>query len=372
MISIRQSPLLAFLRSEGPSSRHPSRRRVRARKAPRPSRTLLVASTGGHLAELHRLRTRLDGLAGEALWVTFDTEQSRSLLAGEEVFFVPMTAPRDYRNVIGNFRSSWRILRRYRVDMIVSTGSGIALSFFPLAWLAGASCHFIETAARRNGPSLTGRLIGALPGVRRYTQCADWAGRRWVYRGSLFDGFSCIEPTEVDGRAPAKVVVTLGTMRQSFAAALNPLVSVLADDPAYDVKWQVGHTPTDGLNIEGHVSVDPQQLQAWMADADLVIAHAGMGSTLDALEAGRRPLLIPRAECRGEHIDDHQGEIAAELAERGLALVTNPGEISSHDVRRALGGRVQQAEASSQDRFHLDTGPAGPLGRLRRFLRTRA
>lgn len=318
---------------------------------------MLVASTGGHLAELHRLRHRIDGLRGPVLWITFDSEQSRELLAGEEVIFVPLTGPRDYRNVFGNMSIAWRVLRTYRVSMIVSTGSAIALSFFPLAWLFGASCHFIETAARRHGPSLTGRIVGLPPGVHRYTQCQTWAGRRWKYRGSLFDGFDPVPHSGClpQGR-PVKVVVMLGTMQQPFDSALRPLAEILKDPGQFEVKWQVGHTPTEGLEIDGHVSVSPFELQRWIAESDLVIAHAGMGSTLDALEAGRRPLLIARTEQRGEHVDDHQVEIANELAARDLAEVTEPAQLSIDCIRRAVGGRVSAAAPSTPARFPLQAG----------------
>ncbi|MCW2960214.1 MAG: glycosyltransferase 28 domain protein, partial [Thermoleophilia bacterium] len=39
---------------------------------------LFVASTGGHLAELHALAPRL-GATEHDTWVTFDTPQSRAL-----------------------------------------------------------------------------------------------------------------------------------------------------------------------------------------------------------------------------------------------------------------------------------------------------
>ena len=52
--------------------------------------TLLVASTGGHLKQLHQLHRRLTTISGPYVWATFDTPQSRSLLEGEEVEFVPL------------------------------------------------------------------------------------------------------------------------------------------------------------------------------------------------------------------------------------------------------------------------------------------
>ena len=48
----------------------------------RPGRTLMVASTGGHLEQLYRLRQRFMPELGEVEWATFDTGQSRYLLAG--------------------------------------------------------------------------------------------------------------------------------------------------------------------------------------------------------------------------------------------------------------------------------------------------
>ena len=64
--------------------------------------TLLVASTGGHLKQLHRLHRRLDGIEGPFRWATFDTPQSRSLLAGEDVDFVHFVGGRDPGNVLRN------------------------------------------------------------------------------------------------------------------------------------------------------------------------------------------------------------------------------------------------------------------------------
>ncbi len=92
--------------------------------------TLLLASTGGHLAELRRLQARFSDVEAP-LWVTFDTPQSRSLLQGERVVFVPFTSSRDWRNILRNARSALGIIRAHGIKNIVSTGPGIALSFVP-------------------------------------------------------------------------------------------------------------------------------------------------------------------------------------------------------------------------------------------------
>src|SRR4051794_17235994 len=131
---------------------------------------ILVAAAGGHLAQLHRLAPRLDVIGQDRLWVTFDGPQSRSLLEGERVSFVPYVGPRDLGAAMLNTRHARRILRTCEPSVVVSTGSAVAMSFLPLARLRGIPTIYIESAARADGPSLTGRLLQRVPGVKHFTQ----------------------------------------------------------------------------------------------------------------------------------------------------------------------------------------------------------
>ena len=70
----------------------------------------------------------------------------------------------------------------------------MALPFFALARARRLTCHYIESAARSDGPSATGRMMGRIPGVFLYTQYPHWAGARWNYRGSVFDSFAADGP----------------------------------------------------------------------------------------------------------------------------------------------------------------------------------
>jgi UDP-N-acetylglucosamine transferase subunit ALG13 len=301
--------------------------------------TLLVASTGGHLKELHHLRDRVSGISAPFSWVTFDTPQSRSLLAGEEVDFVPFVGGRDPANVARNFGAARRIFRRRRPRQVLSTGSAVALPYFVLGRARRLPCHFIESAARIDGPSLTGRLMTWVPGVDLYTQYDSWAGGRWEFRGSVFDSFSGEERS--DGRPPriAKVVVTLGTYRgYDFSRLARRLLEVLPAEA--EVLWQTGDTDVSGLGIEGSYAIPEAELTAAMRDADVVVAHAGVGTALAAFEVGVCPLLVPRRFALGEHVDDHQRQIAAELAERGLAVSVEADEVDLERLLAAAGRRV--------------------------------
>jgi UDP-N-acetylglucosamine transferase subunit ALG13 len=281
---------------------------------------ILVASSGGHLKEMFELRRRLP-LSEPVRWVTFAGEQSDWLLAREQVDHVHYTAPRDINNVLRNVPAAIRILRRHRPEEVISTGSAIALSFLPVARALGARCHYIESAARDSEPSVSGRLLEHVPGIQLYSQHPSWDGPRWRFGGSVFDTF---EASERDLGTPTgqvsirRVVVTVGTMPFGFRRLVMKLVQLLGSD--VEVLWQTGRTDVHDLAIQGRRAVPTPELERAMADADLVVAHAGIGSALEALEAGRCPLLVPRSRAAGEHVDDHQVLIASELHERGLAV----------------------------------------------------
>lgn len=294
---------------------------------------LLVASGGGHLAQLHRLVDRLPQPSQERTWITFDTPQSRSLLAGEDVRYLPYTPPRAYLQTARNAWTAHGVLRGRRYRRVISTGAGLALSFLPITLLHEAEPIYIESAARSSGPSLTGNILSRTPGVRLFTQYEHWSDRRWQYAGSVFDGF---EAAPADGpKEVERIVVTLGTIDFEFSRLLRRLVDIIP--PGVSVTWQVGATDARRLPIDGIVSLPGEELQEEMRRADVVVAHAGIGSALGALDAGRCPVLVPREHAHGEHIDNHQRQIAAELDLRGLAVHRSPDTLTYADIERAAG-----------------------------------
>jgi hypothetical protein len=286
--------------------------------------TLLVAATGGHLSQLVRLEPRL-GLGEEPTWVTFDTPQSRELLADRRVVHAAYTRPRDYRAVARNVPLAVRLLRRERIERVISTGSGIALSFLPQAALLRREAHYVESAARAEGPSVTGRALARVPGVRLHTQYPGWAHGRWHYAGSVFDAYEHV-PAEPPRDRPLRVALSVGTLFP-FPRLVDGLDAVVPAD-AERLAWQTGET------------IPPAELRAAFREADVVVVHSGVGAALEALDAGRRPLLVPRRKAHGEHVDDHQLQIARELERRGLAVVREADELRAEDLLEAAAGTV--------------------------------
>jgi UDP-N-acetylglucosamine--N-acetylmuramyl-(pentapeptide) pyrophosphoryl-undecaprenol N-acetylglucosamine transferase len=315
--------------------------------------TLFLAATGGHLTELDSLASRIPpngAPTNDSVWVTHANEQSRSMLADRDVEFVPYVGVRSVPDVLRCIPDARRLLERRKLTRAVSTGSGIALGYLPYLAARGVECHYIESATRVSAPSLTGRVLQWVPGVRTYTQYPRWAGRRWGYAGSVFDGYEPVALPRVP-EVVVRVVVTVGAATQyPFRRLFEHLAPLLAPDGglaqatglAVEVLWQTGDTPVGDLSIRATPVLPAAELAAALAAADIVISHAGTGSALATLDAGRYPILAIRDSARGEQVDDHQHELATELARRGLALHRDPDAITITDMLTTLATSIRR------------------------------
>ena len=145
-------------------------------------RLLFVASGGGHLAQLMLLEPWWSG--HERTWVTFDTA-GPAQLEGDRVVFAHHPTTRNLPNLVRNVALAWRVLRRERPDVVVSTGAGVALPFFLIAKVLGVRTVFIEVYDRIDSRTLTGRLCRPLSDLF----LLQWERQRELYgSGTVIGG----------------------------------------------------------------------------------------------------------------------------------------------------------------------------------------
>jgi UDP-N-acetylglucosamine:LPS N-acetylglucosamine transferase len=136
---------------------------------------LLVASSGGHLAQLLALRPWW--AARERTWVTFGTEDARSQLEAEHAFWAHHPTTRNVRNLFRNLALAVRVMRRERPDVVVSTGAAVAFPFFLVAKLTRVPTVYIEVYDRLDSPTLTGRLCRPITDLF----CVQWEEQTRFY-----------------------------------------------------------------------------------------------------------------------------------------------------------------------------------------------
>ncbi len=115
--------------------------------------------------------------------------------------------------------------------------------------------------------------------------------------------------------------VSVGNANQPFSRLIEAVAAIAPKLPQ-NVVVQHGHTPLPA--VAGCIAmpfVEMEEFSRYVAEADLLILHAGAGSVIHAVQAGKVPVVMPRRAQYGEHVDDHQLEFARALAGAGKVVI---------------------------------------------------
>lgn len=145
----------------------------------------MVGSSGGHLTHLYMLKPIWE--KKERFWVTFDKEDARSLLHEEKMYGCYFPTNRNLFNLMRNTFLAYKILKKEKPDLIISSGAAVAVPFFYIGKLFGAKLIYIEVFDRVNKSTLTGRLVHPIVDIF----IVQWEEMKKVYRkainlGSIF------------------------------------------------------------------------------------------------------------------------------------------------------------------------------------------
>ncbi|MCE5221484.1 MAG: UDP-N-acetylglucosamine--LPS N-acetylglucosamine transferase [Clostridium sp.] len=116
-----------------------------------------ITSSGGHLTHLIQLKEWWK--YKERFWVTFEKEDSKSILKDEKKYWCYFPTNRNIKNLIKNTFLSIKILLKEKPDLIVSTGAAPAIPFFYIGKLLGAKVVYIEVYDRIEKPTITGKVV---------------------------------------------------------------------------------------------------------------------------------------------------------------------------------------------------------------------
>ena len=95
----------------------------------------------------------------DRFWVTFDKTDAKSILKEERFYPCYYPTNRNVKNTIKNTILAFKILRKEKPDLIISSGAAVAVPFFWLGKLFGAKTVYIEIFDRIDKPTLTGKLV---------------------------------------------------------------------------------------------------------------------------------------------------------------------------------------------------------------------
>lgn len=119
------------------------------------------------------------------------------------------------------------------------------------------------------------------------------------------------------------IFLTVGNATQGFQRLLSAVDHLTGSGCLMGelVFVQSGHNPEFRPS---HCQHEPflgmEDFAAMILGSDLIICHGGAGTLLHVLRAGKVPVVVPRRKQYGEHVDDHQIELAKALAAEGRII----------------------------------------------------
>ncbi len=145
-------------------------------------KVLFPTSSGGHLKQLMLVKDIFKD--SDRVWVTFNKVDAQSLLEHEKKYWCYYPTNRNFINLIKNFFLAFKILKKEKPDIIISTGAAIAIPFFFLGKMFKAKRVYIEVFDRIDSGTLSGKFC--------YKHCdkfiVQWPEQKNVYKNSIYLG----------------------------------------------------------------------------------------------------------------------------------------------------------------------------------------
>ncbi len=131
------------------------------------------------------------------------------------------------------------------------------------------------------------------------------------------------------------IFVTVGT-QLPFDRLINAVDDWAGERRVSDVIAQIGPSSLVPKNLTVKPFVAADEFQRFVKEASLIIAHAGMGSIITAMELGKPIIIMPRRASLGEHRNEHQLATAHQLGGRGVHVAQERQDLWSLLDQRAV------------------------------------
>lgn len=119
------------------------------------------------------------------------------------------------------------------------------------------------------------------------------------------------------------VLIVLGTQKFPMNRLLKQIDKLTEILTEYSFFAQIGHSDYQPKNYSYVRFLEGSEFEAKISSCDILITHSGVGTIMTGLRHEKKVIVFPRREEFGEHIDNHQCEIAEAFEKQGYIIVCN-------------------------------------------------
>ncbi|MEM6349713.1 MAG: glycosyltransferase [Cyanobacteria bacterium P01_D01_bin.14] len=128
------------------------------------------------------------------------------------------------------------------------------------------------------------------------------------------------------------ILITVGTEKFQFNRLMRWIEQLIQQkilQPDQErIVVQYGASTVLPKQTQTHALLPTNDFKRLMQQARLIIAHCGEGTLNALLESNRPFILVPRSRSFGEHVDNHQIEMAQALATRKIPIAYAPADLA--------------------------------------------
>ena len=113
------------------------------------------------------------------------------------------------------------------------------------------------------------------------------------------------------------IFVTVGTHEQPFNRLIKEVDRLKKEGIITDeVFIQTGFSTYEPQYCDWKNIISYPEMEDYMNRADIIITHGGPATFMGAIAKGKKPIVVPRQEKFGEHVNDHQLDFAYQVKDR--------------------------------------------------------
>lgn len=155
------------------------------------------------------------------------------------------------------------------------------------------------------------------------------------------------------------IFLTIGT--QLPFDRLVKAVDDVAPSVPFPVFGQIGKSSYQPKNFKSKQSLTQSEFKDCFASADIIVAHAGIGTILAGLDFQKTLILMPREAALGEHRNDHQLATIAQLKKLdGIYEARDAAGLKRLLTEVPLAGMVAKKSASTDSLISAIRRELGP------------
>ena len=118
------------------------------------------------------------------------------------------------------------------------------------------------------------------------------------------------------------IFVTVGTHEQPFNRLIKEVDRLKKEGIITDeVFIQTGFSTYEPQYCDWKNIISYPEMEDYMNRADIIITHGGPATFMGAIAKGKKPIVVPRQEKFGEHVNDHQLGFAEQVSQRFGSIV---------------------------------------------------